>query len=198
MRTQIVKSNQCDLLENGGSQWELLIIEMNGPRYLGFSWISVSYTVTLSKIQQKGFGKRPDDAIKTCSWNLQKLSRVERSCLPTLFWPIYFLTNGSFGLSRTCIFILGCAIAFFLQSISANLENSTSVGVLLEKNFEKFVCDLTRFIWFNSYIIFDRKLSILNLSLLIASRGKIMVVSLRWVCRVVFFGQQNKPENQLK
>ena len=116
MRTQIVKSNQCDLLENGGSQWELLIIEMNGPRYLGFSWISVSYTVTLSKIQQKGFGKRPDDALKTCSWNLQKLSRVERSCLPTLFWPIYFLTNGSFGLSRTRIFILGCAIALSKKS----------------------------------------------------------------------------------
>ena len=45
----------------------VLIIEMNGPRYLpvGFSWISVSNTVTLSKIQQKGFGKRPDDALKS-------------------------------------------------------------------------------------------------------------------------------------
>ena len=94
----------------------VLIIEMNGPRYLGFSWISVSNIVTLSKIQQKGFGKRPDDALKTCSWNLQKLSRVERSCLPTLFWPIYFLTKGSFGLSRTRIFILGCAIAFSKKS----------------------------------------------------------------------------------
>ena len=94
----------------------VLILEMNGPRYLGFSWISVSYTVTLSKIQQIGFGKRPDDALKTCSWNLQKLSRVKRSCLPTLFWPIYFLTNGSFGLSRTRIFILGCAIAFSKKS----------------------------------------------------------------------------------
>ena len=91
----------------------VLIIEMNGPRYLGFSWISVSNTVTLSKIQQKGFGKRPDDALKTCSWNLQKLSRVKRSCLPTLFWSIYFL---SFGLSRTRIFILGCAIAFSKKS----------------------------------------------------------------------------------
>ena len=105
----------------------VLIIEMNGPRYLGFSWIlSVSNTVTLSKIQQKGFGKRPDDALKTCSWNLQKLSRVERSCLPTarshpnhfgqLFWPIYFLTNCGFGLSRTCIFIPGCVIAFSKKS----------------------------------------------------------------------------------
>ena len=94
----------------------VLIIEMNGPRYLGFSWISVSNTVTLSKIQQKGFGKRPDDALKTCSWNLQKLSHVERSCLPTLFWSIYFLTNGSFGLPRTCTFILGCAIAFSKKS----------------------------------------------------------------------------------
>ena len=37
--------------------------------------------LTLSKIQQKGFGKPPDDALKTCSWNLQKWSRVERSCL---------------------------------------------------------------------------------------------------------------------
>ena len=86
------------------------------PRYLGFSWISVSNTVTLSKIHQKGFGKRPDDVLKTCYWNLQKLSLVERSCLPTLFWPIYFLTNDSFGLSRTCTFILGCAIAFSKKS----------------------------------------------------------------------------------
>merc|ERR1711911_538250 len=94
----------------------VLIIEMNGPRHLGFSSISVSNTVTLSKIQKKGFGKRPDDALKTCSWNLQKLSRVERLCLPTLFWPIYFLTNGIFGLSRTLILILGCAIAFSKKS----------------------------------------------------------------------------------
>ena len=35
------------------------------PRYLGFSWISVSNIVTLSKIQQKGFGKRPDDTLKS-------------------------------------------------------------------------------------------------------------------------------------
>ena len=103
----------------------VLIVEMNAPRYLGFSWISVSNAVTLSKIQQKGFGKRPDDALKTCSWNLQKLSRVERSCLPTLFWPIYFLPNGTFGLSRTRIFILGCAIA-----LSKNLD--LSEGLLLK------------------------------------------------------------------
>ena len=43
----------------------VLIVEMNAPRYLGFSWISVSNAVTLSKIQQKGFGKRPDDALKS-------------------------------------------------------------------------------------------------------------------------------------
>ena len=36
---------------------------------------------------------------------------MEISCLPTLFWRIYFLTNGSFGLSRTFILILGYAIA---------------------------------------------------------------------------------------
>ena len=41
---------------------------------------------------------------------------MERSCLPTLFWPINFLTHGSFGLSRTCIFILGRAIAFSKKS----------------------------------------------------------------------------------
>ena len=104
--------------EDANCQEQLMwfIGEMNGPKYLGFSWISVSNTLTLSKIQKKGFCKRPDDALKTCSWNLQKLSRVERLCLPTLFWPIYFLTNSSFGLSRTCIFIPGCVIAFSKKS----------------------------------------------------------------------------------
>ena len=106
----------------------VLIIEMNGPRYLGFSWISVSNTVTLSKIQQKGFGKRPDEALKTCSWNLQRLSRVERS---TLFWPIYFLPNSSFGLSRTRFFILGCVIAL---SNKSRLTRGSSFGNIQERH----------------------------------------------------------------
>ena len=41
---------------------------------------------------------------------------MERSCLPTLFSKIFFLTNGRYGLTRTCIFILGCAIAFSKKS----------------------------------------------------------------------------------
>ena len=45
-----------------------------------------------------------------------KKNDKKRSCLPTLFSLKIFLTNGSFGLLRTCTFILGCAIGFLKKS----------------------------------------------------------------------------------